>query len=486
MPRKTVPPAAASAAGDRTRYREIADHLEQGIRAGAHAPGSRMPSVRALCRTWTASITTIAAAYDLLERRGLVDTRPQSGHYARAPRGAPEPDAQRTRLAPTAVDIGQLALMVMKDSLDPRLVPFGPGMPDPALVPQAELHRILGRISHTGAGPLSIYGVPPGLGSLRSAIARHGAGFGCSVPPEGVVVTAGALEALTLALRATCRSGQTVAIESPLYYGLLQSIEALGLRVIEIPTDPRHGLSLAALREALDEHPVAAVVAMPTGSNPLGSRAGDEATRELVELLAARGVPLIEDDAWGDLALDGSRPRPAKAFDRTGTVLWCSSLSKSIAPGLRIGWIAAGRFQAAVEHLLFTNAIGPSPLNQAVAAAYFDGGGLPRALRRARSAYAERTAAMREAVTAEFPVGTRVAQPQVGFNLWVELPDGVDGQAVYEAALRTGISVTPGRLFSAKLRYRRFLRLCAARYGDELRPAVRRLGAIVAKLRPAS
>ena len=470
----------------RTRYREIADRLEQAIRTGAHLPGSRMPSVRDLCRTWTASITTVTAAYDLLERRGLVETRPQSGHFALRPRGAPEPDVQRTRLVPTDVTLGQLALMVMKDSLDPRLVPFGPGLPDPELLPVAELQRIVARLGRAGEAPLATYGVPPGLESLRIAIARHGAGFGCAISPEEVVVTAGALEALTLALRATCRAGQTVAIESPLYYGLLQSIEALGLRVIEIPTDPRHGLSLAALREALDEHPVAAVVAMPTGSNPLGCRAGDEATRELVELLAGRGIPLIEDDAWGDLALDGSRPRPAKAFDRAGLVLWCSSLSKTVTPGLRIGWIAAGCFQAAVEHLLFTNAIGPSPLSQAVAAAYFHDGGLPRCLRRARDMYAMRTTAMADAVIEAFPTGTRVGRPQVGFCLWVELPEGLDGQAVYDAALRLGISITPGRLFSAKLRYRHFIRLCAAQWSESLRPDVRRLGKAITKLRQIS
>ncbi len=471
-----------------TRYREIADSLERALRSGAYGPGQRLPSVRELCRNWQASITTVVAAYHLLERRGLVETRAQSGHYARLPTAAPEPGMESTRLVPTAVGLGQLALMVLKDSLDPRLVPFGPAMPDPALQPGAELHRIIAAIGREGAAGCERYGVPPGLPALRLAVARRAAGFGCGIGPEDLITTAGALEALTLALRATCVAGQTVAIESPMYYGLLQSIEALGLRVIEIPTHPRHGISLEALREALDEHAVSAVVAMPTGSNPLGSSASDQAKRELVALLAARRIPLIEDDVLGDLAHHDGRPSPAKAFDRDGGVLWCSSLSKSAAPGLRVGWIAAGRWQAAVEHLQFTNAVGPSPLGQEVAARFLAGGAYERCLRRARSAYAQRTAAMAAAVLRSFPEGTRISQPAAGFCLWVEMPLGVDAQELYAAALRAHIAITPGPLFSAKLRYRHFIRLCAARWNDAHEPAVRKLGALAAALarrRPA-
>jgi DNA-binding transcriptional MocR family regulator len=462
-----------------TRYRDIAEQLERTLRSGVYAPGVRLPSVRSLCRTWDASITTVVAAYHLLERRGLVEARAQSGHFAVRPT-VPEPEVGRSRLVPTDVGLGQLALLVMKDARDPGLAPFGPAMPDPALLPTRELARILAAVARAGPG-LESYGVPPGLDALRTAVARRAAGIGCAVRPDEIVTTAGGLEALTLALRATCRAGQTVAIESPMYYGLLQSIESLGLRVIEIPGHPRHGISLEVLREALDEHPIAAVVAMPTAGNPLGSRAGEAATRELVELLAVRQVPLIEDDVLGDLALDGARPLPAKAFDREGLVLWCSSLSKTAAPGLRTGWIAAGRFQAAVEHLQFTNAVGPSPLNQAVAARLLEGGIYDRVLRRARMAYAQRTAAMADAVLACFPAMTRVARPAAGFCLWVELPATVDAQAVYAAALRDGISLTPGPLFSAKLRYRHFLRLCAARWDAALRPALQRLGRIVAR-----
>lgn len=467
------------------RYREIAEHLEQAIRAGVHPPGGRLPSVRVLARTWDASLTTVAAAFDLLTQRGVVEARPQSGHFARVQAHTPAPGASTIslkKLQPTTVDLGQLALAVLRDSQEARLVPAGPAFPDPALLPQAELDRLLIRLTRDGRTGLSGYCPPPGLPALRTELARHAAGFGCVVAADQLVITAGALDGVTLALRATCRAGQTVAVESPVYYGLLQTIAALDLRVIEIPTDPHHGISLAALREALDEHPVAAVIAMPTGSNPLGCRASEATTRDLVELLAARKIPLIEDDALGDLALDGSRPRPAKSFDRAGLVLWTGSLSKTIAPGLRIGWLAAGRFQAAVEHLQFTQAVGLAPLTQELAAAFLAAGGLVRTMRRARPLYRERNAALAGAISASFPAGTRVGQPAVGFCLWVELPEGCDGQVGYTTALRLGIGLTPGRLFSAKPRYRRFIRLCAARWDESWRAPLARLGAALAKV----
>src|SRR5258708_256990 len=156
-----------------TRYREIADRLERSLRGGAYSAGQRLPSVRMLCRNWQASITTVVAAYHLLERRGLVETRAQSGHYARPPSSAPEPEAVRGRLVPTDVGLGQLALMVMKDALDPRLVPFGPAMPDPELLPSAEIHRLIAPIGRDPASCTDRSALPPGARERRLAIARR-------------------------------------------------------------------------------------------------------------------------------------------------------------------------------------------------------------------------------------------------------------------------------------------------------------------------
>ncbi len=465
-----------------SRYVELAGRIAASISDGTYGIGSRMPSVRDLCRQYDASITTIAAAYRLLERRGLVEPRPQSGHFVRAaPLEAQEPGVSQPHPRPTEVGLGELALMVMRDSLDSQRSQFGPALPDQALAPSVELERIIAGLARRGEAGTQRYDVPPGHRELRVRIARRAAAIGCDLGPDRIVTTAGALEALTLALRATCKAGDTVAIESPMYYGLLQSIESLALRVVEIPTHPRDGIVLEALREALDEHPIAAVVAMPNFNNPLGSRSSDDAKRELVELLGSRRIPLIEDDVLGDLAHDGTRPSPAKAFDRRGLVLWCSSFSKTAAPGLRVGWIAAGKFQAAVEHMKFTSSVATSTLSQVVMAEFLASGGYDRFLRRVRPAYGARCVAMAEAVARYFPRDTRVTRPTGGFVLWVELPRTVDAHRLYDAALDAQVSLTPGPLFSAKQRYRHFIRLNAAGWSQPLEPKLRTLGTLATR-----
>ena len=472
---------AKSAGG--TRYARIAQRLEQAIRDGTYRPGDRLPSVRELSGQWDASLTTVSAAYRQLERRGLVEARPRSGRVVCVPPpSVPEPGMSRPDPRPTEVGIGQLALMVLRDAMDANLTPFGPAMPDPAFLPVRELEAITAKIARAGRSGIGRYGVPPGSKDLRMRLARRAMGHGCALGPDDLVITTGALDAVTLALRATCAAGDTVAIESPMYYGLLQSIEALALRVVEIPTHPRDGLSLIALREALDEHRIRAVAAMPNFNNPLGSCASLEAKRELVDLLARRDIPLIEDDCLGDLAHDGTRPQPAKAFDTRGLVLWCSSFSKTVAPGLRVGWIAPGRYRSAVEHLQFTNTVAGSPLTQAVMAEFLASGGHDRFLRRARAAYGERTADMAESVARHFPLGTHVTRPSGGFVLWVELPETIDAQKLYAAALDARIAITPGHLFSAKRRYRHFIRLNAAAWSPSHDARMNVLGKIAKRM----
>ncbi len=466
-----------------TRYERLAARLESAIRTGTYAVGERMPSVRELCRQHGASLTTVAAAYRLLERRGLVDPRPQSGHFARAaPPEAAEPGISKPHPRPTEVAIWQLALMVLRDSTDPKLTPFGPAMPDPAFLPTAEINAIIAALARRGATGIDRYGAPPGSRDLRGRIARRALAIGCAIGPDELAITGGALEALTLALRVTCKAGDTVAIESPIYYGLLQSIAALGLRVVEIPTHPREGISLASLREALDEHRIAAVVAMPNFNNPLGSSSSEDAKRELVEMLGGRGIPLIEDDVFGDLAHDGSRPKPAKAFDTRGLVLWVSSFSKTVAPGMRVGWIAAGRFQEALEHLHFTNSVSCSPLTQAVMCEFLARGGYDRFLKTARATYGRQCGAMADAVARHFPEGTRVTRPAGGYVLWVELPDRIDARRLYAAALDAHISISPGPLFSAKLRYQHFIRLNAAQWREAHDGRLRVLGSLARRM----
>ena len=283
-----------------------------------------------------------------------------------------------------------------------------------------------------------------------------------------------------LALRATCRAGDTIAVESPFYFNFLQLIADLGLKALEIPSTPREGISIEALRYAIEHNRVSACLVIPSFGNPLGSLMPDDRKRELVELLARHEIPLIEDDIYGDLGDRDTPYRAAKAYDRSGHVIYCHSLNKLVAPGLRLGWMLAGRWQARVEMLKYTQSRYGEELPQIVVAELLAGAGYTRHLARLRQALRRQRQQMAEAVAAHFPEGTRLSLPEGGLLLWVQMPESVSGDAVFEAALRQGIKLAPGSLFSNGPRYRNCLRLsCGQPHDEAVRQALRQVGTMV-------
>lgn len=308
-----------------------------------------------------------------------------------------------------------------------------------------------------------LYEFPPGELNLRRQIARRMTEIGSPTDPEELVITNGCQEALVLALRAITVEGDVIAIESPTYYGLFQVIEFLGLKALEIPTHPHDGISIEALEFALEQWPVKAVIATPNFSNPLGGCMSDQRKRALVKLLARKQITLIEDDIYGDLGFSGERPSITRSFDTRGeTVIYCSSFSKTLAPGLRVGWIAPGKHLDRIEYLKYVMNLATPTAPQLAVADMLERGGYDRYLRQARQEYAHAVDRMSRAIEKYFPEGTRVTRPQGGFVLWVEFPSGVDSELLYETALQHGICIAPGPMFSATRKYRNFIRLNAA------------------------
>jgi DNA-binding transcriptional MocR family regulator len=303
-----------------------------------------------------------------------------------------------------------------------------------------------------------------------------------SLKPDEVVITAGALEGLNLSLLACTEPGDMVAIESPAFYAALQAIEARGLRAVEIATEPERGVDLAALAQALSRQPIKACWFMTSFQNPLGSLMPEEKKRALVALLARHDVPLIEDDVYAELYLEGARPRPAKAFDRAGRVLHCASFSKALAPGFRIGWVAPGRYAERLKQRQLTSTLGASVPAQLAIVEYLKHGGYERHLRKLRNALAAQQAAMLEAIRRYFPRGTRVTRPSGGYFVWLELPPGTDSLALYRRAMAAGISVSPGPMFSAVRGFGNCLRLNYGHpWSPRLEQGMRTLSRIVAE-----
>ncbi|HTQ46358.1 MAG TPA: PLP-dependent aminotransferase family protein [Polyangiaceae bacterium] len=460
-------------------YEALANDLARLVSKGTLRPGDRLPSVRQLSDQRGVSVSTVLQAYLLLENRGIVETRPQSGHYVRARRLSlvAEPRTPRGATQATRVSVTELIARVYSASRDPRNVLLGGGFMSPELLPTESLNRRLAAVARAAGGAGIAYDPPPGLPALRRAIARRAADYDVALSADDVVTTVGTMEALHLCLRAVARHGDTIVVESPAYYGVLQLIESLGMRVLEVPSNAGTGVDLARLQEALRQHPVRAVLLVPTFSNPLGALMPDDTKRELVRMLARHEVPLIEDDIYGDLGFDAARPRPAKAFDRHGLVMLCTSFSKTLAPGYRVGWVAPGRWRDAVERLKFAQTVGTPTLPQMAIADFLENGGYERHLRRLRRSLADQVGRVSDAVAEHFPKGTRISRPRGGFLLWVEMPPGKNALDLHDRALARGVSIAPGPIFSAKQRFSNCLRLsCAWPWSDRIERAIRTLG----------
>jgi DNA-binding transcriptional MocR family regulator len=469
-------------AGKTLLYEDVSRRISEMINQGTYRPGNRIPSLRALSRQMRVSVNTVMGAYAQLENMGMIEARPQSGYYVRST--FPEPEARplsgdmAADIAPNSVTLGDIALEVMCSISDTSLIPLGKCIPNPDLLPIDKLNRMLAAESRRFRVQSISYAETKGARRLRTQIARRSLDSGRALRADEIVITSGCVEAMSLALQAICRTGDTVAIGSPVFHTFLNFMQWMGLKILEIPSSQGEGMNLDVLGYAIRHNPVSACITIANFNNPLGSLMPEGKKRELVELLARHDIPLIEDDVYGDLAFGPTRPASTKAFDEKGLVLYCSSFSKTLAPGYRVGWIAPGRFQREVEQLKSLFNIATASPTQFAVAEFLTNGGYDYHLRGLRRAYARQTARMREAVGRHFPKGTRVSRPEGGYTIWVELPAGFDAFKLYEAARQNGISVAPGTIFTMGDKYRNCLRLNASFWSEQIEQALETLGGL--------
>lgn len=458
-------------------YSQVADQLQALIQDEVYREGDRLPGVRVLSRQFGVSISTVLQAHQTLEARGYLQARERSGYFVRLPvQDVPEPQMPKHRSRPVPVTAREMTLDLCADE-QKRMVPLATAIPHPDYLPLRQIQQSTLWAARRGLETLDY--AFPGKESFRRQIAQRMATIGVPVTPDDILATNGAQEAIILALRAVTQPGDIVAVESPSFPGILQALEVVGLRVIEIPTHPSEGLSLEGLELALEQWPLKACVVVTNHSNPMGARMSDERKKQLVSMLAAANVPLIEDDIYGDLYHTGERPRPAKAFDRADNVIYCSSFSKTVSPGLRLGWMIPGRHMASArQHKYFVN-LATSSIPQLAVAHFLEQGGYDRYLRSARQHYREATERMRSAVARSFPEGTAVSRPQGGFVLWVQLPEGASGTELYQRARAENINVAPGLMFSTTNKFDNCLRLNGGNpWTGTIENAVARLGAM--------
>jgi len=466
-------------------FERIASHVARLVDAGALRPGGRVPSVRSLGRQFKVSTNTVLHAFSLLESRGFVTARPRSGFYVRH-RAAAEIESPHASAPPRAsvrVVLGDRVPGMFRAMREPTMVPLAAACPSPELLPVDALAAAAARAARRRGTAAAGYDPLPGYPLLRREIARRMAALGCAVAAGDVITTVGAIEALHISLRAVTKPGDTVLIESPSYFGVIQLLSLLGLRAVEIPADATDGIRVDLVEHALKKQTVRACVVVPNFSNPLGALMPIEAKRALVKLCRRHEVALIESDVYGDLPFDGDRPLPLKAFDRDGWVIHCSSFSKTTAPSFRVGWVCPGRFFERVEEIKFSHTVATPTLPQAAMAEFLVDGGHDRHLRNLRRALQDQVLHARDAVGRLFPRGTRVSSPCGGYLIWVELPDGcIDAVELQRRALRNGISIAPGPIFSAREAFARCLRLnCGYAWSETHERAIATLGKLTAR-----
>lgn len=465
-------------------YRALADELGAAITSGRLAAGSSLPSLRECAAKRALSLNTVTSAYRLLEDRGLIVARPQSGFYVCSELEEPQRSLRSTPDEP----MGDVQEDLMSEVLEAQ---GRPGYIDLAFAgprgkrfyPGARLASLTGSVLRRQADVVSAYALPPGSAHLRDLIARRGQRLGMALSPDDIILTHGATEALHLALRATTQAGDHVGIEAPSYFNLYPLLSALGLKAIEIPTHPQRGLDIDAVEQLLIAKRPAALVAMPTVHNPLGCTMPVEAKQRLARLVNHHKVPLIEDAVYAELQFVEPLEPAVKAFDRKGWVLVCGGFSKTLAPDYRLGWIDGGRFGKSVQRLKFAASASESMLLSETVGLFLQSGGYEHHLRSLRRLYFSQVAALRGLIAQSFPAGTRATQPSGGFVLWVELPKQVDSLRLFRSALSQRIVVMPGQVYSKGPRYRHCLRIsCCQDIGERYTEAVRTLGALASQL----
>jgi len=468
------------------KYTAVAERIESLIEKSILKVGDKLLSVRALSKEQGISLSTAFQAYYYLESKGLIEARPQSGYYVKY---SPDhvldlPDVSLPPDDAIPVSVDDMINSVYLDLRSDKLLNFSMAAPSFSLLPVAKLNKAVMHTLRESKTSCTNYEHVQGFASLRKQIARQAFNWGGSLTEEDIVVTAGCVEAMSLCVKAVTKPGDTVAIESPTYFAIFQVMESHGLKVVEIPTDPVTGVDLNYLEQAIPKFDIKACLFVNNFNNPLGSCMPDENKKRLVDMLAKKEIPLIEDDIYGELYFGRNRPKTCKTFDKKGLVLHCASFSKSLAPGYRIGWVIPGRFKDKVIRLKRMHTVSTNTLAQAAIANFLANGRYELHLRHLRKALHTQLLRYMQAVSEYFPDDTRVTRPQGGFTLWIEMGKKIDAYKLHKRALKHNIGIAPGQIFSSQGRFENCFRISYGEpWSEKVEEGIKTLGKLIKEWR---
>ncbi|NVD06850.1 PLP-dependent aminotransferase family protein [Vibrio sp. JPW-9-11-11] len=437
------------------RYQQLADQIKHQIEQSTWRAGEKVLSIRAASKSYLVSPSTVLQAYQLLESEGWLIAKPQSGYFVTPDRVRRQSGAHRT--TPTLAYNDRL-YQFLKRSTSAEIA-FGSAFPAPDLFPLAVLNRHLASAGRQLPAQHVLHNLPPGNESLRRSIAQRYIMSGLNVSHDDIVLTSGAMEALNLSLATLCKPGDKVVLESPTFYGALQAVERFGLEAITVPVDPQTGLCVSALEQALKHHNIKACWLMSRYHNPTGASLSQQDKQTVVNLAHRYDVAIIEDDVYAELGVSDPVLSPFKYYDQEDKVLLCGSLSKSLCPGYRIGWVVNRRLSAQLQKQQMLSTLSASaPIQQGVAH-YLQHESFDNHLRKLRKTLALRRCAMLELLDEHLPEHSQVHVSEGGYFVWVEFAKHVDCHSIYLSLLEEGISVADGGLFGPSSQFNHCLRI---------------------------
>lgn len=430
------------------KFKTFTAAIEKNIRNGVYKPGDKLPSVRELKKQYQTSVSTIQSGYDHLIISGVVVSIPRSGYYVATPR------APKAKEAPAAKPVVRDAIFERNVALTTpsrskkKVTEFNVATPGDLIISQKLLLRTMQNIITEKGVSLLRYYPAGGSEELKANIIKHAAGYQTNIHPQELLITDGALQALYIALTAVCNAGDIVAIESPCVFSVLEVLRVMNVKVIEVPVHPVNGFDVEFFRKACRKNTIKAVVVTPNFHNPTGTLLSDEAKKEMVAIIQQYNIAVIENDIYGDLHFTNKRPSTLKSYDESGLVITYASYAKTLAPGIRLGWLSAGRFLQKAEQIRFAMGSTVSPVYQETMNRLLSSSSYYRHIRAFRTQLAKNAHFTLQLISEHFPKGTRVASPSGGYSLWVNMPPPVNMDNFYSQCNRIGVKFTPGYTFS--------------------------------------
>jgi DNA-binding transcriptional MocR family regulator len=448
-------------------YLQLANNIEYQIQNNVLKTGDKLPSLRTIANEKGMSISTIQQAYFELESRGLIESRPQSGYYVSyVPKNIQSlPAVSQPIMAKKGDKVVDIMSAVIQN-FEKAEIYLSSASLGHEYVPIAKLNKSV--IAATRSLQDSGVGyTKAGSVKLKTQIAKRSISWGGQLQSDDIITTGGSIDSISFCLLSLTKRGDTIVVESPVYFGILRLAQSLGLHVIELPTHPVTGIELDALKNVIEKKNVKLCILIPNFSNPLGSCMPDENKKEVVRLMEKHAIPLVEDDLYADLYFGKHRPKSCKSYDESGIVLWCGSFSKTLAAGYRVGWVAPGKFKNQIEKTKLFHSMYSSTITHEAIGHFLEVGRYEDHLRKTRQILHRNSLQFLKCINEYFPADTKVTRPEGGMNLWLELGMKKDAIELYNKAISNKISITPGRMYTLQNQYNNCLKLSYGSHWDE-------------------